>query len=191
MKRRAFLSTLAAAPAAELVLPGVRAADPGLSVPALRSVLTVEQWRTLAAVQDHLLPSEPSDPRAPGAREVRATAYLDRALAVPGFDADTRSFLLKGIGWLDDLARERRQAPFHALDPGPREDLLHEIAASGPGERWLATLIGYTLEALLADPLYGGNPDGIGWAWLDHDPGRPRPTPANIFGAPRPTAVPQ
>ena len=165
-------------PTAGAKLPG---GDTG--VPATRATFTVDQWLTIAAVQDHLLPSEPADPAAgPGAREVRATAYLDRTLAVPGFDVEVRGFILKGIGWLDALAAERHATPFPTLAPGTREDLLREIAATGPGERWLSSLITYMLEALLADPLYGGNPGGIGWTWLGHDPGLPRPTPANIHG---------
>lgn len=182
MQRRLFLKTISAAPLARLALadPAVPPADP-TAAPDQRQTMTLDQWRTLAIVQDHLLPSEPDDPSAPGAREVRATAYLDQALSAAGFDKDTRAFILQGIGWLDDLARERHQAPFAELTPAVREDLLHEIAASPAGERWLSTLIGYTLEALLADPLYGGNPGGIGWAWLDHDPGQPRPRPETIF----------
>jgi gluconate 2-dehydrogenase gamma chain len=186
MRRRDLLKTVVLAPA--IGLTAAVSADPSAPPPAEPMVperpqtLTPDQWRTLASVQDHLLPSEPDNPRAPGAREVQATAYLDRALAVPGFPADTRAFILQGIGWLDDLAVERHQTPFRNLAAGPREDLLHAIAASPAGERWLSGLIGYTLEALLADPLYGGNPGGIGWTWLDHDPGRPRPTPETLFG---------
>ena len=48
--------------------------------------------------------------------------------------------------------------------------------------RWLSTLITYTLEALLSDPLYGGNTNGIGWKWLGHDPGNPRPSADKIYG---------
>ena len=185
MKRRDLLKILGMAPAA-----GVAAAAPVEppvpgdfnGVPEERSTFSAEQWRIIAAVQDHLLPSEPHNLTAPGAREVRATAYLDRTLAVPGFDPATRAFILQGVGWLDDLARERHKTAFPELDPGTREDLLRQTADSEPGERWLSNLITYTLEALLADPLYGGNPGGIGWTWLGHDPGLPRPTPANIHG---------
>ena len=182
MKRRSFLASFSFVPAAGLAGPLLGAATGDDPVPAERATFSTGQWLTLAAVQDHLLPAEPSNPKAPGAREVHATAYLDRALAVPGFDADSRSLILQGIGWLDDLARERHRAAFYDLGPGLREDLLHRIAGTPAGERWLSSLIGYTLEALLADPLYGGNPGGIGWVWLDHDPGQPRPTAANIFG---------
>ena len=185
MRRRDLIKTLGVLPAAGRVLADVGGPIPGgdTGVPAKRATFTTDQWLTIAAVQDHLLPSEPADPTAgPGAREVRATAYLDRTLAVPGFDVEVRGFILKGIGWLDGLAEERHAAPFATLAPATREDLLREIAGTGPGERWLASLITYTLEALLADPLYGGNPGGIGWTWLGHDPGLPRPTPANIHG---------
>ena len=40
---------------------------------------------------------------------------------------------------------------------------------------WLSLLLTYLLEALLADPVYGGNPGGIGWQWLAHQPGFPTP----------------
>jgi gluconate 2-dehydrogenase gamma chain len=179
MKRRAFLRQLAVAPA---LYPGHVALASAPEPTADGATFRADQWRTMALVQDHLLPSEPDNPNAPGAREVHATAYLDRALAVPGFDPETRRFILDGIGWLDALAVTRHQAPFHELAAGPREELLHQIAESAAGERWLSALIGYTLEALLADPLYGGNPGGIGWTWLDHDPGQPRPTSDNMYG---------
>jgi gluconate 2-dehydrogenase gamma chain len=46
------------------------------------------------------------------------------------------------------------------------------------GKQWISTILRYILEALLTDPIYGGNPNAIGWKWLDHQPGFPRP-PAN------------
>lgn len=185
MRRRAFLKHLSLAPAGAAVGAAMAQGQSGVglaSVPAQRATLSPDQWLTLAAVQGHLLPSEPDNPNAPGAMEVHATAYLDRTLAVPGFDVDVRALILNGVGWLNDLATEHHQVPFTELSPETREDLLHQIAATRAGERWLSNLISYTLEALLADPLYGGNPDGIGWAWLGHDPGLPRPTPANMYG---------
>ena len=142
-------------------------------------VLDAHQWRTLGAVQDHLLPSEPG---APGSSDIRATAYLDGVLADPDLDPETRTFVLSGVGWLDELAQEGDGRPFADLAPGVREDLLLRIGQTRSGDRWLSKLIGYTLEALLGDPLYGGNPGGIGWAWLDHNPGLPRPSAQTIYG---------
>ena len=49
------------------------------------------------------------------------------------------------------------------------------------GGRWLRELIHYILEALLSDPVYGGNPGGIGWRWLEHRPGYKRPSPQQRY----------
>lgn len=176
MNRRDFLCRTSLAALTAGVPPAVLSSVP---VGMTGRVLTADQWRTLMLVQDHLLPSEPG---APGSQDIQATAYLDAVLADPELDPDTRAFVLRGIGWLDDLAREVAGYPFAEVGPGPREDLLRRISDTAAGDNWLSTLVAYTLEALLGDPLYGGNPGGIGWVWLDHDPGRPRPTPATLYG---------
>ena len=179
MKRRDFLKGTSAAVALSAGIPSARAMDGGVKHGRSGQILTQAQWSTIESVQDHLLPSEPD---APGARDLNATAYLDRTLADPGFDPDIKDSLLKGIGWLEEIAQAREGLPFHQVEPARREDLLRQIAKSGAGERWLSNLITYCMEALLADPLYGGNPNGIGWKWLGHDPGLPRPTPDKIYG---------
>lgn len=178
MNRRDFLeNTSMAALAASM--PALGTTEPGSGETAPGQVLSRSQWLTIETVQDHLLPSQPE---APGARDVNATAYLDRTLADPGFDPDIKGFLLDGIGWLEEIARDQAGLPFHQVVPARREDLLRQIAASSAGERWLSNLINYSLEAMLADPLYGGNPAGIGWKWLEHDPGQPRPPADKIYG---------
>ena len=137
-------------------------------------------WPLLAAVLEHLFPSEID---APGAREIRALAYLQGVLGDPRGDREEQRFILKGADWLEDLSRQRHKTTFVELDPIRREQVLREVASSPKGENWVATLLLYLCEALLADPIYGGNPDGIGWAWLAHQPGFPRPTPAKRYGA--------
>lgn len=165
--RRQFLLTTAGGLAA-LFLP--MSARAGVDNP----------WPILAAVQDHLFPSEPD---APGAREIRALTYLQGVVADPQGDRDEQDFLLKGVDWLEDLARTRHKTSFESLDPLRREALLRVVAGSEKGEVWLSNLLYYICEALLADPIYGGNPDGIGWHWLRHTPGFPQPTKLpSLFG---------
>lgn len=176
MKRREFLRSASAALSAG---PFTLRAE-GLADTAVRGAsFDGAQWSCIETVQDHLFPSESG---APGSREIAATAYLDRALADPKFDPDVKGSIFDGIGWLEDIAVKEDGRAFHAMEPARREELLQQIARSDAGERWLSTLITYTLEALLADPLYGGNPGGIGWKWLGHDPGKPRPAPDKIYG---------
>ena len=61
--------------------------------------------------------------------------------------------------------------------------MLRHTAGYDGGENWLSTLLLYIFEALLTDPVYGGNPNGIGWKWLGHNPGLPRPTADKRYGA--------
>ena len=56
------------------------------------------------------------------------------------------------------------------------------MVSTTEGENWVSTLLFYICEALLTDPIYGGNPNGIGWAWLAHQPGFPRPSPEQSYG---------
>jgi gluconate 2-dehydrogenase gamma chain len=148
-----------------------------LFAPLRATAKAVEPWPLLDAVQQHLLPTEPD---APGAREIHALDYLRGVLADPRGDREVQHFILKGVDWLDDLARTRHQKAFLELDPDQREAVLREVADSEKGDNWISTLMVYLCEALLGDPSHGGNPGGIGWTWLRHQPGFPRPTKAEV-----------
>jgi len=151
-----------------------------LFAPAGALAATANPWPVLAAVQNHLFPSELG---SPGAREINALSYLQGVLADPRGDREEQRFILKGVDRLEDLSRRRHQASFVALDSIRREQVLREVANARPGENWISTLLLYLCEALLTDPVYGGNPDCIGWAWLEHQPGFPRPTPDKKYGS--------
>ena len=179
ISRRAFLAQAAATSAAALFpFPAAAAAGDkkAVSIPAR---LAPAQWRTLAAVQAHLFPAAPG---SPGAADINALDYLRGVLDGPALDDDEKAFLVDGVGWLEDIAREQTGADFGALDAAQREDVLRRVERSSAGETWLANVLLYIFEALLCDPVYGGNPDGVGWAWLQHQPGFPRPPADKIYG---------
>jgi len=90
-------------------------------------------------------------------------------------DPDNRKFIVNGVGWLNDIASKRHEAVFIDLNGDQREDVLRQIEKTGAGERWISLILLYVFEALLSDPVYGGNTDQIGWRWLEHQPGFPRP----------------
>jgi len=64
---------------------------------------------------------------------------------------------------------------FLLLDDKEKERALREFEDSENGRYWLSLLLNYGLEAMLGDPIYGGNKDKKGWKLLHHHPGRPRP----------------
>lgn len=130
-------------------------------------------WRTVRILQEHLFPPSSG---TPSVADINATAYFGAVLLDPRIDAQEREFLRRGVMLLDAYARRRHGDPFSALDAAAREALLQRIEDNPEGQYWLSLVIHYLLEALLADPVYGGNHDGIGWRWLAHQPGTPRPT---------------
>jgi gluconate 2-dehydrogenase gamma chain len=169
--RRAFLAHSAAVSVAALFGPKIAL--------AVESGLDDEtRWAILDTVQRHLLPSEPE---SPGAADIDALAYLRFVVADPKVDEDERRFILAGVTWLEDLSVTRMKSSFLDLDAEAREMLLRQVAETPQGENWISTLLLYLMEALLTDPAYGGNPGGIGWRWLEHIPGYPRPTAETIY----------
>jgi hypothetical protein len=130
-------------------------------------------WAALEAALDRLIPSEPT---APGARDVNAIGYLDRVLAEPDLDPEVhRDPIVAGVPRLDEGARARGAASFAGLPPEGRDLVLRGFEADAAGVRWLKKLLYFGLEALLGDPVHGCQPGEVGWRWLQHGPPEPRP----------------
>ena len=140
---------------------------------APKNTLNQHPWTIFAAVHDILFPA---DGNGPSAHDIQATQYLQLVLQTPDFDPAEHKFILEGVAWLDQYAQEQNKVAFLSLNASQKDAVLQAIAQSSTGDRWLSALLNYTLEALLCDPVYGGNPQGIGWNWLQHQPGFPRPT---------------
>lgn len=174
LNRLALLGSLAAAYPAALLAEQRRQAQSAASP----TWLADDPWKTLTAVQQHMLPATAD---APGAGDIGAITYLRNSIENDDADGEDRDFIFKGVGWLNELTRETYQQPFVALDETQRESMLRRIEESRAGENWLSLLLTYLLEALLADPVYGGNTDGRGWDWLEHQPGYPTPPSDKVW----------
>lgn len=131
-----------------------------------------DPWVTISAVQEHLFPAEKD---SPGANDIAALAYLRATMATPDFDKEVAMLIHNGVGWLNDLATSEYKKTFVQLNSDSKEKVLRRVEGSRAGSRWISMLLTYLLEALLTDPVYGGNPKGIGWTWLQHQPGFPTP----------------
>jgi len=143
-------------------------------------VLIPGKERTLKEVLRHLFPATHN---SPGADEINALIYLQFVLLDPQLDPRDQNFIINGIQWLDEECQKLFTSSFPELNTEQKEQVLREIEKEGWGERWLSYLLKYIFEALLTDPLYGGNSNGVGWAWLEHVPGYPKPGQENKYGA--------
>ncbi len=142
------------------------------------SKLSEGQLEIVRIVQDILFPS---DGNGPGANEIEAHYYLDWVVSDPGMDPEDSEYIIDGIGWVDETAQEDYSKGFLNLKGNEQEDLIRKISGEGWGEDWLSTILNYIFEALLSDPLYGGNPKEAGWKWLEVYPGYPRPDKSLLY----------
>lgn len=167
LSRRNFLKSAAMATAATAVSTTV------LAQKNIELVDTnIEPWRSLDAVLQHLLPSSDT---GPGAKELQAIHYLYNVVNSQPVEQAEKEFISKGVGWLNGYTQGKDKADFIALNTPQKEASLRAISKSRAGENWLSILLTYIFEAMLSPPSYGGNPNGIGWQWLNHQTGFPLP----------------
>lgn len=138
----------------------------------LPQAIKFEPWLTLDAVLNHLLPSSPT---GPSAKDIQATQYLYNVVYQQPTEQEEIDFIYKGVGWLNGYTQSQVKMNFSALSDEKKETMLRVISRSTAGDNWLNNLINYIYEAMLSPPAYGGNPNGIGWQWLDHQAGFPLP----------------
>lgn len=129
-------------------------------------------WKTIAQVQETLFPAGED---IPGAGDIGAVLYLHKAIENPHADGEDKDYIFRGIGWLDELTQQRYTKNYLQLTAPQKQKIIEETVQTTAGRKWVSLMLTYILEALLAEPVYGGNPDGIGWAWLEHQPGYPTP----------------
>ena len=174
MKRRRFLYWSMGGALASGILPAqAKNWMPDWSAVRLEATgMDASQWQTMAAVQAHLFPSEEN---APGAAEVNAVSYLQWVLSDPALEKTTRDSFREGVKSVMALSKDDHGQAFPLLAPAQKEAVLRKLESRPGGGHWLHEVLHYILEAALTDPVYGGNPGGIGWKWLGHKPGYKRP----------------
>jgi len=167
LSRRNFLKSAAMATAATAI-PTTALAQAKIEL----ADINIEPWKSLDAVLQHLLPSSTT---GPGARELQVIHYLYNVVNSQPVEQAEKEFISKGVGWLNGYTQGKEKADFLELTTEQKEASLRAISKSRAGENWISTLLTYIFEAMLSPPSYGGNPDGIGWQWLNHQAGFPLP----------------
>lgn len=133
---------------------------------------------TLAAVVDRLIPA---DGHGPGAVAAGVLDFFERQLQ--GQLAHLTDLYAEGLAELDELARAEQGAPFAELSPSHQDALLEHVErldTAGEHARLRAffeAVLNHTIDGFLADPLYGGNRDFIGWQLIGYPGPVLEPTP--------------
>ncbi|MBU1666882.1 gluconate 2-dehydrogenase subunit 3 family protein [bacterium] len=155
--RRVFIASTIVAGTALMLLPQ-----------GAKTTINIEPFKVIEAVQEVLFPK---GLQAPAASEFGATNYLLTVSTHSSFWADDLTFLHYGATLL-----MKAEPNFFTLNPKDKNDVLKNFVNSNKkAENWVSLILYYTIEALLSDPMYGGNKSELGWKWLKHDTGQPRP----------------
>lgn len=138
-----------------------------LSQISLAKGIEAKEAVVLENVYDVLFPKTKT---MPSASEFGATSYLMKNISNEYFDTDHAQLIIQGAKDFIGSFPE-----FIGATPKEKEGMIESAYENEYGYDWLSTLIYYGFEALLADPIYGGNTQQIGWKALNHKPGLPRP----------------
>ena len=142
------------------------------------SPLSAEQFKVLQAVQLVLFPR---DENGPSALQVSADKWIVYVLNDSREGQQEKDFILEHLEGLGALSQEIHKTSYDLLSIDRQEDVLELFFEERTPRRWGSRMLTLIFEALLLDPLYGVNPNNIGWKWLNHNPGTPRPNKQNIY----------
>jgi gluconate 2-dehydrogenase gamma chain len=188
--RRRILKA-ALVPSAASVVPlrfvPAASAEP-VSAPGQFAYFTPVEFTWVEAAVARLVPN---DELGPGAKEAGVPTFIDRQLSGPYGRAETwymqgpwkegtkeQGYQLKmtpaqlyrtAIADVNSWCEQNGKRPFAELDSAGQDKLLHDLEqgnlklARAPAKDFFQILLQNTVEGFLADPMYGGNRDFIGW----------------------------
>jgi len=117
----------------------------------------------------------------PGIKDINTLAHIHSYLKDKNIDPNEQDFLIKGTVWVQETAIEIFDKPYQSLPKNEQKKIIEKILKTNWGESWLSKLLTLNFEALLLDPIYNVNLNEVGWKWLQHKPGIPRPNHKNKY----------
>jgi gluconate 2-dehydrogenase gamma chain len=139
--------------------------------------LSKDQFITLRSLLDTLFPD---DGNGPSALQVNADRYILWVLNDSLLDPAENQYIIDKLDVFAEKCKETTGSVFEKLSQEEKHIYVQSVIDDW-GETWVSRLLTLIFEALLTDPMYGGNPDRTGWKWLNHDPGVPRPILVNSY----------
>ena len=162
---------------AKEIKPKLKSTIPTVKIPT--QTFNAEQKLDLDAIFMRLFPD---DGDGPSANDLNITTYLEWAMTdeVNINDGDPE-FIIKGIGWLNQLSQDEVGKQFRNVNDKQQEKLISQTINSEAGRNWVSILLYYVVEAVTLDPFYGGNTNQIAWQWLEHPGGFPHPIQGKTY----------
>ena len=137
------------------------------------------EHRTLTAIADRIWPP---DDETPGAAEIGAAFYVDRALA--GAYNHYAQVYHRLLAQIDEEAVMEHGFMFHELGSGQQDAMLSRLEYLNESDDLVAQLEGpeydlgpqtsfelirtHVIEGIFSDPIYGGNREFAGWQAVNY-----------------------
>ncbi len=142
------------------------------------NILSKKQLALVIVVQNILFPRYED---SPGAIDFNADKYLLWVLSDRRIDPEDNQYIITGLKWLDEAAKEEKNTHFLKLSKRKQVQLIQTISKTNWGESWLSVMLTLIFEAMISDPIYGFNTNESGRKWLEHEAGYPRPTKETMY----------
>jgi gluconate 2-dehydrogenase gamma chain len=140
--------------------------------------LTALEAEIIQKIQNVLFPD---DGNGPSVIDINAYAHFLWVLSDKRKDPESIEYIINGLGWTEDASQENYGRTFSDLTHLEVEELVAFMADRNWGASWLSIIITLIFEALSMDPIYGVNTNEVGWKWLEHHHGTPRPNKGNSY----------
>lgn len=115
------------------------------------------------------------------ANTLNTLVHFIRILEDKNYSQEDKTYLKQGLIWTEETAQELFKKDFSTLASEEKKVLFDTIIKEKWGKSWLSYMLDCTFESLLLDPIYQVNSNQIGWKWLNHRAGTPRPNQANTY----------
>ena len=189
--RRAMRAAPAALAAATVANSIVTVAAPPAAVEYKPSYFTADEWNTLNAFVDRLIPH---DAEGPGALEAGVAEFIDRQMATPyafgklwymdgpfmtvsddfGYQLplNPRDLYRRGLAEFQDAVQKKTGKGFAALTDAQKDELLLALEkgtlllATIPSRTFFGQVIQNTHEGYFCDPKHGGNKNMAAWRMI-------------------------
>jgi len=136
------------------------------------------EFDNLSAVVNHLFPDNGN---GPGAEAINAIPHIIWSLQDQTYGYDAYDMFTVSLKELNEFCSNSHQSQFFELNETKKNEVIESISKLKWGDRFLVNTTNYIFEALVLDPAYHVNNNEMGWKWLHHSPGYPRPEQTDLY----------
>ncbi len=109
---------------------------------------------------------------------IKTAPYMQIVFNHARISDEDKTFLKNGVKWLNEESITQYKQEYTKLSSQRRQDILTTITKTEWGDSFVYDVMNYMFEAMLGDPIYGGNNHEAAWKWLQFQGGKPSPKQA-------------